>query len=33
LEAGFAYQSHLCRVFKAEMGLTPQAYRALAGPT
>jgi AraC family transcriptional regulator len=32
LAAGFADQSHLCRVFKAEMGLTPQAYRALAGP-
>jgi AraC family transcriptional regulator len=33
LEAGFADQSHLCRVFKVELGLTPQAYRALAGPT
>jgi len=33
LEAGFADQSHMCRVFKAEMGLTPQAYRLLAGPT
>jgi AraC family transcriptional regulator len=31
LSAGFADQSHLCRVFKAELGLTPQAYRQLAG--
>ena len=31
LKAGFADQSHLCRVFKAEMGVTPQAYRVLAG--
>jgi AraC family transcriptional regulator len=31
LSAGFADQSHLCRVFKAETGLTPQAYRLLAG--
>jgi AraC family transcriptional regulator len=32
LKAGFADQSHLCRVFKAELGLTPRAYRILAGP-
>jgi AraC family transcriptional regulator len=32
LSSGFADQSHLCRVFKAELGLTPQAYRSLAGP-
>jgi AraC family transcriptional regulator len=31
LATGFADQSHLCRVFKAETGLTPQAYRLLAG--
>jgi AraC family transcriptional regulator len=31
LASGFADQSHLCRVFKAEFGLTPQAYRLLAG--
>ena len=31
LASGFADQSHLCRVFKAEMGLTPQAYRQLVG--
>lgn len=31
LAAGFADQSHLCRVFKAETGLTPHAYRLLAG--
>ena len=31
LKAGFADQSHLCRVFKAELGVTPHAYRALAG--
>src|SRR5262245_7533290 len=31
LSAGFADQSHLCRVFKAELGVTPQAYRVLAG--
>src|SRR5262245_12235435 len=28
---GFADQSHLCRVFKAELGQTPQNYRILAG--
>jgi AraC family transcriptional regulator len=32
LTSGFADQSHLCRVFKAEMGLSPQVYRLLAGP-
>jgi len=32
LASGFADQSHLCRVFKAQLGLTPQAYRLLAGP-
>src|SRR5262249_21388023 len=31
LAAGFADQSHLCRVFKAQLGITPQAYRLLAG--
>jgi AraC family transcriptional regulator len=31
LAAGFADQSHLCRVFKAELGTTPQTYRALTG--
>jgi len=31
LAAGFADPSHLCRVFKAETGLTPHAYRLLAG--
>jgi AraC family transcriptional regulator len=30
LVSGFADQSHLCRVFKAELGVTPQAYRRLA---
>lgn len=29
LDAGFADQSHFCRVFKAETGLTPGQYRAL----
>lgn len=29
LDAGFADQSHLCRTFKAETGLTPGAYRSL----
>jgi AraC-like DNA-binding protein len=28
---GVADQSHLCRVFKAHLGMTPQAYRILAG--
>jgi AraC family transcriptional regulator len=32
LSSGFADQSHFCRVFKAEMGLTPQSYRLLARP-
>jgi AraC family transcriptional regulator len=27
LEAGFAHQSHFCRVFKSITGLTPTAYR------
>src|SRR5262245_26386220 len=31
LACGFADQSHFCRVFKAEMGVTPQNYRLLAG--
>src|SRR5262245_36623533 len=31
LAAGFADQSHLCRVFNAALGITPQAYRVLAG--
>jgi AraC family transcriptional regulator len=31
MSAGFADQSHLCRVFKAELGVTPQTYRTLAG--
>jgi AraC family transcriptional regulator len=31
LQAGFADQSHLCRVFKAELGLSPRAYRILTG--
>ena len=31
LEAGFADQAHLTRVFKAALGLTPAAYRALRG--
>lgn len=30
LECGFADQSHLCRLFKVELGLTPRAYRALS---
>jgi AraC family transcriptional regulator len=29
LDAGFADQSHLCRTFKGETGLTPGAFRAL----
>ncbi len=29
LEAGFAHQSHFCRVFKAITGMTPLAYRQL----
>jgi AraC family transcriptional regulator len=32
LSSGFTDQSHLCRVFKAEMGVTPKAYRDLTGP-
>jgi AraC-like DNA-binding protein len=31
LEAGFADQSHLCRVFRGEMGVTPRAFRRLGG--
>jgi AraC family transcriptional regulator len=31
MSAGFTDQSHLCRVFKAELGVTPQTYRTLAG--
>jgi AraC family transcriptional regulator len=30
---GFADQSHLCRVFKAETGLTPGRFRRLARPS
>ncbi len=30
LDSGFADQAHLCRVFRAELGLTPSAYRKLA---
>jgi AraC-like DNA-binding protein len=26
---GFADQSHFCRIFKAETGLAPSAYRSL----
>ena len=29
MDCGFADQSHLCRVFKREMGVTPRAYRRL----
>lgn len=29
LELGFADQPHLCRVFRAEMGMAPAAYRRL----
>lgn len=31
LEAGFADQSHMCRVFKDRIGLTPTAYRRAHG--
>ncbi len=30
LESGFSDQSHLCRVFRTEMGTTPARFRALA---
>lgn len=30
LDAGFADQSHLCRVFRSEMGMTPSRFRRLA---
>jgi AraC family transcriptional regulator len=30
LESGFSDQSHLCRIFKSELGTTPAAFRALA---
>lgn len=30
LESGFSDQSHFCRIFKTEMGVTPSAFRALA---
>ena len=30
LESGFTDQSHFCRIFKTEMGVTPSAFRALA---
>jgi AraC family transcriptional regulator len=29
IDAGFADQSHLCRIFKADMGITPGRYRSL----
>jgi AraC-like DNA-binding protein len=29
LESGFTDQSHFCRIFKTEMGLTPAAFRML----
>lgn len=32
LVAGFADQSHLCRVFRAAMGFSPLAYRTLTAP-
>ena len=31
VDAGFYDQSHLGRVFRAEIGMTPRQYRALAG--
>ena len=30
LESGFSDQSHLCRVFRTEMGITPSAFRHIA---
>jgi AraC family transcriptional regulator len=30
MESGFTDQSHFCRVFKVETGLTPSVYRRLA---
>jgi AraC family transcriptional regulator len=30
LASGFADQSHFCRVFRRQMGVTPAAYRAAA---
>jgi AraC family transcriptional regulator len=32
LDAGFAHQSHFCRVFKSVTGMTPTAYRRLFTP-
>jgi AraC family transcriptional regulator len=32
LDAGFAHQSHFCRVFKTVTGMTPTAYRRLFTP-
>jgi AraC family transcriptional regulator len=32
LDAGFAHQSHFCRVFKTATGMTPTAYRRLFTP-
>ena len=29
LESGFADQSHFCRIFRTEMGVTPSAFRAM----
>jgi len=30
LETGFADQSHFCRIFKREIGVSPARYRAFA---
>lgn len=30
LESGFSDQSHLCRIFKSELGTTPAAFRVIA---
>jgi AraC family transcriptional regulator len=32
-DAGYADQSHLCRIFKRETGLTPLAFRRLVSPS
>jgi AraC family transcriptional regulator len=31
LEAGYTDQSHCCRIFKRETGMTPRAFRKLVG--